>query len=120
MIAASPARAGQNTAWTWASLPIGCRPENSLSGRNTGRIRPGLHLSTNADASVGIRFPAKADVKRFRTAKSPDTRSEEHTSELQSLMRISYAVFCLKKKNTQSKQRVRHIYYIELLYKTIK
>src|SRR3546814_2132963 len=30
------------------------------------------------------------------------TRSEEHTSELQSLMRISYAVFCLKKKNLQS------------------
>src|SRR3546814_4153482 len=29
---------------------------------------------------------------------SPLTRSEEHTSELQSLMRISYAVFCLKKK----------------------
>src|SRR3546814_2677217 len=33
-----------------------------------------------------------------------DARSEEHTSELQSLMRISYAVFCLKKKNkTQTK-----------------
>src|SRR3546814_10703724 len=31
------------------------------------------------------------------------TRSEEHTSELQSLMRISYAVFCLKKKNNQNK-----------------
>src|SRR3546814_10502159 len=31
-------------------------------------------------------------------------RSEEHTSELQSLMRISYAVFCLKKKKTQNKQ----------------
>src|SRR3546814_2806446 len=30
-----------------------------------------------------------------------DTRSEEHTSELQSLMRISYAVFCLKKQKTQ-------------------
>src|SRR3546814_11367788 len=29
-------------------------------------------------------------------------RSEEHTSELQSLMRISYAVFCLKKKNTRN------------------
>src|SRR3546814_5103670 len=29
----------------------------------------------------------------------PSTRSEEHTSELQSLMRISYAVFCLKKEN---------------------
>src|SRR3546814_10288870 len=31
------------------------------------------------------------------------TRSEEHTSELQSLMRISYAVFCLKKKNKKNK-----------------
>src|SRR3546814_2116721 len=31
-----------------------------------------------------------------------NVRSEEHTSELQSLMRISYAVFCLKKKNNQS------------------
>src|SRR3546814_593741 len=39
-------------------------------------------------------------------------RSEEHTSELQSLMRISYAVFCLKKKTqTQTKQQI-HIYYI--------
>src|SRR3546814_1679607 len=33
-------------------------------------------------------------------------RSEEHTSELQSLMRISYAVFCLKKKNTQQQSDV--------------
>src|SRR3546814_2831366 len=36
-----------------------------------------------------------------------EIRSEEHTSELQSLMRISYAVFCLKKKNK------RHQYYDE-------
>src|SRR3546814_3596049 len=36
-------------------------------------------------------------------------RSEEHTSELQSLMRISYAVFCLKKKKTtQHKQKPKH------------
>src|SRR3546814_3269287 len=33
------------------------------------------------------------------------TRSEEHTSELQSLMRISYAVFCLKKKTTMKKEK---------------
>src|SRR3546814_5935601 len=33
-------------------------------------------------------------------------RSEEHTSELQSLMRISYAVFCLKKKTTQKQQHI--------------
>src|SRR3546814_7647300 len=37
-------------------------------------------------------------VKSGRNARA---RSEEHTSELQSLMRISYAVFCLKKKNTK-------------------
>src|SRR3546814_2484653 len=34
-------------------------------------------------------------------------RSEEHTSELQSLMRISYAVFCLKKKNAQNSQKAK-------------
>src|SRR3546814_6346253 len=35
-----------------------------------------------------------------KPTRTKPTRSEEHTSELQSLMRISYAVFCLKKKNT--------------------
>src|SRR3546814_2050443 len=35
----------------------------------------------------------------------PEQRSEEHTSELQSLMRISYAVFCLTKKKTQKEYR---------------
>src|SRR3546814_7327705 len=34
------------------------------------------------------------------------SRSEEHTSELQSLMRISYAVFCLKKKHKRTKSRI--------------
>src|SRR3546814_7701397 len=37
-------------------------------------------------------------------------RSEEHTSELQSLMRISYAVFCLKKKNNNWKQNTKRIH----------
>src|SRR3546814_9552375 len=36
------------------------------------------------------------------------TRSEEHTSELQSLMRISYAVFCLKKKNTYTNEQYEY------------
>src|SRR3546814_9980072 len=38
-------------------------------------------------------------------------RSEEHTSELQTLMRISYAVFCLKKKNTQNTHTQKQSYY---------
>src|SRR3546814_7623221 len=41
-------------------------------------------------------------TKSYTTRRS---RSEEHTSELQSLMRISYAVFCLKKKNTNQHAR---------------
>src|SRR3546814_1362770 len=43
----------------------------------------------------------------------PTRRSEEHTSELQSLMRISYAVFCLKKKKYRSKKQ----YHKEYNYK---
>src|SRR3546814_5060486 len=39
-------------------------------------------------------------TRGLRRLDDPAPRSEEHTSELQSLMRISYAVFCLKKKNT--------------------
>src|SRR3546814_7539038 len=42
---------------------------------------------------------AQTDAISRRAARA---RSEEHTSELQSLMRISYAVFCLKKKNNES------------------
>src|SRR3546814_4875944 len=45
--------------------------------------------------------PRTASTARASAA-SPSGRSEEHTSELQSLMRISYAVFCLKTKNTHS------------------
>src|SRR3546814_1220831 len=43
----------------------------------------------------------------FRGSRKSTPRSEEHTSELQSLMRISYAVFCLKKK--KSSQRQTHL-----------
>src|SRR3546814_3218733 len=41
------------------------------------------------------------DVQQRPGGRLSYVRSEEHTSELQSLMRISYAVFCLKKKNNQ-------------------
>src|SRR3546814_3600233 len=50
--------------------------------------------------------PHRAPVGSREPADGGAGRSEEHTSELQSLMRISYAVFCLKKKITQ----IRHYY----------
>src|SRR3546814_2613893 len=48
-------------------------------------------VNANAPATFGSESSSKKEVVAFR--------SEEHTSELQSLMRISYAVFCLKTKN---------------------
>src|SRR3546814_5395022 len=47
-----------------------------------------------------------------------DQRSEEHTSELQSLMRISYAVFCLKKKNNTNKSKTQIHQETHITHKT--
>src|SRR3546814_2803110 len=47
---------------------------------------------------------ARQMQSRSQTRPEIENRSEEHTSELQSLMRISYAVFCLKKKKTPNSQ----------------
>src|SRR3546814_9133866 len=52
--------------------------------------------------------PALPDQPRPAALECLDDRSEEHTSELQSLMRISYAVFCLKKK-TNTKEYTKNI-----------
>src|SRR3546814_8651027 len=60
-----------------------------------------LVLPVRGDALLGARVHlVGADLHLHRLALRTDhrRRSEEHTSELQSLMRISYAVFCLKKK----------------------
>src|SRR3546814_5522911 len=51
-------------------------------------------------------------AKRRPPQSAQPTRSEEHTSELQSLMRISYAVFCLKKKKRKRTKRHTHKYEV--------
>src|SRR3546814_8241838 len=63
-------------------------------------LRPGwpVHLSWLALTAFAILLIFASDAMGM-------ARSEEHTSELQSLMRISYAVFCLKKKNKQQKTK---------------
>src|SRR3546814_16837271 len=53
------------------------------------------------DGAARQRDPAVVETKDHRVSVTLLRRSEEHTSELQSLMRISYAVFCLKKKILQ-------------------
>src|SRR3546814_7775450 len=63
----------------------------------SGSWTDAVYLSRDATWDVGDKLLGRAD---FSVTLLPD-RSEEHTSELQSLMRISYAVCCLKKKKNQ-------------------
>src|SRR3546814_6263585 len=59
--------------------------------------------------TLAPRYPLWDDALAARRRVDPEgIRSEEHTSELQSLMRISYAVFCLKKKKQNTK--IKHIF----------
>src|SRR3546814_3809113 len=69
---------------------------------HTWRLINGVALSTLLGVGTELTFGEDESdlVRALRDSAQRDTRSEEHTSELQSLMRISYAVFCLKKKNT--------------------
>src|SRR3546814_6179964 len=89
-----------------AEAPI----DAAIAARETGDMaaellfegrRPGHELET--EAVIDHREAAGGEN---------DARSEEHTSELQSLMRISYVVFCLEKKKTnvtyQLKQLIKH------------
>src|SRR3546814_4657529 len=71
-------------------------------GKGVELVEPQLvgtahHVQSRQRHRGDHRALAPAD-RAIATARVDDTRSEEHTSELQSLMRISYAVFCLKKK----------------------
>src|SRR3546814_8431387 len=79
-----------NTATAVMMLPIGVSVL-LLVGSMTNEINVPASEGGHADTS-------SQEVKDAVIQSKFGTRSEEHTSELQSLMRISYAVFCLKKK----------------------
>src|SRR3546814_5071063 len=78
---------------------------NASSGSVIWKKRPGGPLRGSPTLSNGNVYVVSQDNQIFAlNAENGDlgwTRSEEHTSELQSLMRISYAVFCLKTQNNQ-------------------
>src|SRR3546814_4612573 len=63
----------------------------------TTLFRSAKRSGRRGSRSSCLRSPSRHPMDRARRPACP-SRSEEHTSELQSLMRISYAVFCLKKK----------------------
>src|SRR3546814_3692708 len=90
--------------------------ESALKEATTRQGKSAADVSQAVDDSMGYRVPLQSSLDgntvelsteqtlfaenavKYRTT----LRSEEHTSELQSLMRISYAVFCLKKKKTHN------------------
>src|SRR3546814_5805585 len=77
----------------------GLAPE-ALPGRALGRA-----AAARGDRACARRQPAPAAGRRAHRQPRLADRSEEHTSELQSLMRISYAVFCLKKKTIKRQNK---------------
>src|SRR3546814_7514410 len=82
--------------WKVAATKFPCRARGSRSSQRAEvlvRRTAVTHWSSR-------RHAANARACTGSVGSKVSSRSEEHTSELQSLMRISYAVFCLKKKNT--------------------
>src|SRR3546814_1541858 len=77
---------------------------SDLSGSLSGEL--GNFLA----GETPIGFALGAEYRKYGASQ---VRSEEHTSELQSLMRISYAVFCLKKKK---KHKIKYLYKLILMY----
>src|SRR3546814_3941493 len=70
-------------------------PSHNYAGLSLGNLASSRHGGQTSRP----RAAALEGLAKMRANLSLGLRSEEHTSELQSLMRISYAVFCLKKKN---------------------
>src|SRR3546814_4789252 len=83
----------------WRSKNMNTDRSQALFARAQSLLPGGVNSPVRAFKSVGGEpfFVQRAEGPYLFDV----DRSEEHTSELQSLMRISYAVFCLKKKNTQ-------------------
>src|SRR3546814_2815457 len=87
-----------------------CREALDLASRALARIaapsRPNPKIivaNRHVSPEIGAATRRHIEIAPYSENRAISIRSEEHTSELQSLMRISYAVFCLKKKNKSKK-----------------
>src|SRR3546814_4466739 len=79
------------------------------SGCDDERPRRGGAARHRRQCRSFLKKSGGSDVNEEADENSRLCRSEEHTSELQSLMRISYAVFCLKKKKLKKKDRIKNL-----------
>src|SRR3546814_2237252 len=87
------ARLGEPAIRTGVGIAMKIMGEQFVLGRDIGEALRRARGGDNAPFRYSFDMLGEA-------ARTQADRSEEHTSELQSLMRISYAVFCLKKKST--------------------
>src|SRR3546814_10116864 len=92
MIRRPPISTRLDTLFPYTTLFRSWRSDLGLPGDDGLTLLVHAAAVEDEDAALGLLF-------RHRDGCGDHVRSEEHTSELQSLMRISYAVFCLKKKN---------------------
>src|SRR3546814_5427390 len=78
-----------------------CSSDLATRGNKQHKLLPHVRVVSYSLSSITTKYPnlALKPSQGGPWASTCGCRSEEHTSELQSLMRISYAVFCLKKKN---------------------
>src|SRR3546814_2273989 len=102
-----PASTRRSRTWkTCSSPPPAARPTTSANGPRS-RHEPAPHARDRGQGGAPA-APRPRDAGDDPGHPGDAARSEEHTSELQSLMRISYAVFCLKKKKQdKTKQKIR-------------
>src|SRR3546814_8529416 len=82
--------------------------------RTAGAVQATGELSDpgRSDGDAGGTDRSLWRTARYDTRPAGGARSEEHTSELQSLMRISYAVFCLKKKKQSNQTKKKTTKYV--------
>src|SRR3546814_10859910 len=96
-----------------ARLVVHAGIEEQVAGHQRRRLLP-LHVESDAaiaapvigNGAAAVRYDEPELGKPLEEVGAQQLRSEEHTSELQSLMRISYAVFCLKKKKGKKADKV--------------
>src|SRR3546814_6865930 len=102
----SALRRSAHARGSWTFVPV-----RGLSRHRTGRRRlagvPGTGRRGSGIGAIAGRRDWRGNWTTTGQRARP-CRSEEHTSELQSLMRISYAVFCLKKKTTRNKTHKKY------------
>src|SRR3546814_3544616 len=81
------------------------------AGQEAPDVKPVLEINPEHALIARVRDAEDAEFEQWARLLLDQARSEEHTSELQSLMRNSYAVFCLKKKNKRSANTEHDVNY---------